>query len=151
MANLNTDLLSPEQAIEATVAAYNSKDAISKIEGLEASAREIDSNINYGILPNAQNFLNYLKGASNVALIGDSISVGAYNDNNENVFSQRIKATVDSLLKTKNIGFVTAYSTYQPFPIFHIHSTVGTWEIDVLDNESLNGMVINHKCIVSYS
>lgn len=42
MANLNTDLLSPEQAIEATVAAYNSKDAIEKIEGLEASAREIN-------------------------------------------------------------------------------------------------------------
>lgn len=32
MANLNTDLLSPEQAIEATVAAYNSKDAIEKID-----------------------------------------------------------------------------------------------------------------------
>ena len=45
MANLNTDLLSPEQAIEATVAAYNSKDAIEKIEGLQASASEIDDSV----------------------------------------------------------------------------------------------------------
>ena len=43
MANLNTDLLSPEQAIEATVAAYNSKDALGKIKGLEVSASEIDA------------------------------------------------------------------------------------------------------------
>ena len=46
MANLNTDLLSPEQAIEATVAAYNSKDAVEKIEGLEASASEINRSVN---------------------------------------------------------------------------------------------------------
>ena len=45
MANLNTDLLSPEQAIEATVAAYSSKDALGKIGGLEASASEIDNSI----------------------------------------------------------------------------------------------------------
>lgn len=42
MANLNTDLLSPEQAIEATVAAYNSKAAIAKIEGLEANSLQIN-------------------------------------------------------------------------------------------------------------
>lgn len=42
MANLNTDLISPEQAIEATVTAYNSKAAIEKIRGLEVSASEID-------------------------------------------------------------------------------------------------------------
>ena len=42
MANLNTDLLSPEQAIEATVAAYNGKAAIEKINGLEVSASEIN-------------------------------------------------------------------------------------------------------------
>lgn len=46
MANLNTDLLSPEQAIEATVAAYNSKSAIEKINGLQSSASEIDGVIN---------------------------------------------------------------------------------------------------------
>lgn len=45
MANLNTDLISPEQAIEATVAAYNSKDAIENIKGLKASASEINNNI----------------------------------------------------------------------------------------------------------
>lgn len=45
MANLNTDLLSPEQAIEATVAAYNSKDAIEKINGLQSSARKIDDSV----------------------------------------------------------------------------------------------------------
>ena len=48
MANLNTDLLSPEQAIEATVAAYNSKDAIEKIVGLQASASEIDEVVKDG-------------------------------------------------------------------------------------------------------
>ena len=53
MANLNTDLLSPEQAIEATVAAYNSKDAIEKINGLEASASEINDSVSKkdGVLP----------------------------------------------------------------------------------------------------
>lgn len=109
------------------------------LNGLEASASAIDSNINYGILPNAQNFLNYLKGASNISLIGDSIAVGAYNDNNENVFSQRIKSTVDSLLKTKNIGFVTAYSNYQSFPIFHNHVSVGSWTNSVVDPQTLCG------------
>lgn len=46
MANLNTDLLSPEQAIEATVVAYNSKTAIANIEELQSSASEIDSVVN---------------------------------------------------------------------------------------------------------
>lgn len=60
MANLNTDLLSPEQAIEATVAAYNSKDAIEKIEGLQASASEIDDSVNLAH-PAVSSFIRQLK------------------------------------------------------------------------------------------
>jgi hypothetical protein len=42
---LNTDLISPEQAIEATVAAHNSKSAIENIEGMTSSASEIDGSV----------------------------------------------------------------------------------------------------------
>jgi hypothetical protein len=43
---LNTDLISPEQAIEATVASHNSKSAIENIEGMSSNGVEIDDSVN---------------------------------------------------------------------------------------------------------
>ena len=76
MANLNTDLISPEQAIEATVAAYNSKDALGKINGLEASASEIDGSVNLAH-PSLNNILIKLEDATaNVSILVNSDSTG---------------------------------------------------------------------------
>lgn len=76
MANLNTDLLSPEQAIEATVVSYNSKDAIEKINGLEVSASEIDRSVNLAH-PSVSKFLNKVRNkTSSVSILVNSDSTG---------------------------------------------------------------------------
>ena len=112
-------------------------DAIEKVSQINSSASEIDGSVNKNT-----DFINYIKGCDSVAYVGDSISVGAYVDSQENVSSFKIKNDILNICNSKNVGFISAYSNYQAFSIFHRHSTLGTWEIDVLDNESLNGVVI---------
>lgn len=116
-----------------------------ELSEISSSVSEIDGNLSKNT-----DFINYIRGANSIAYVGDSITVGAYVDSQENVSAFKIKNDILNICNSKNIGFVSAYSNYQAFPIFHKHSTVGTWEIDVLDNESLNGMVIKSNIPTNY-
>lgn len=137
MANLNTDLLSPEQAIEATVAAYNSKDAIEKIEGLQASASEIDGNI---INTWNKDIIKNIKAASRIDILCDSIGYGVGVTNKNKLWTLNFKNLLKENTGVTNIGFVTANdanSTILEHTITKLDAT--NWTAAFTNRKSING------------
>ncbi len=138
MANLNTDLISPEQAIEATVAAYNSKAAISKIQdkgfsSLSSTATKIDASTEQNDMNIKLKYIHTkLATADKVAIVGDSISHGAFSTDIKNKsYVSLLKQSLTNRFNSKNYGFesVSASNTDGIWNSTMIHGmyTVGTW------------------------
>lgn len=113
-------------------------EALGKIEGLKASASEIDNIIGVG---KTTDFLNKARGSSKIAIVGDSITHGYGADTNNDVYSQRLAQSLRQVTHTNNIGFVTAWADYASYDIFHKVSFLNksNWTIKSIDSESING------------
>ena len=142
MANLNTDLLSPEQAIEATVAAYNSKDAIEKIEGLVASASEINDSVKKTAAYVTPEMFGTIDGTNDTTIINNCLS----DINSDVVFFGNTTYLIDSLVsikprnnqiwivseKTKFKSMISVLSTYSVITIEDISrlTIIGTLVVE---------------------
>lgn len=133
------------QNLENRISSEQSKDAVFKAHSIQSSASEIDGSVKL----NSQN-IKYMQTklalANSIAIIGDSISHGAFATNIKKAsYVSLLKKYILNLFGSKNYGFetISASSTDGIWNSTMIHGmyTVGTWTTPV-DAEvwSLNGM-----------
>lgn len=117
---------------------------LNELSRLNSSASEIDGSVSFAPIERTQDIINRLKGASNICIVGDSITQLGQ-DNYSIALSKRLR----TLVNTNNIGRITAYSLLSEFHKVTF-GNIANWTETIASSTALNGYSIGSSVVNAY-